>query len=352
MICIVNAWNNFIDNVKLRRFTVLVLIIALLYAIKSLINVILLTFIFTFIMVNWRKLVDKHLPQLSSKLLIVLTYATIVGLVYWAATAYLPVLIDQLMKLSKSVSNFYSTRQGRALYHDINQYVNLKDLTHSFGVGAGAAVNAVSMITDGAISFSLSLVLSFFISFDFEEVKSFANRFLTSDSFDWLFGDIAFFGTKFINTFGVVLEAQFFIALCNTALTTAGLYLLGLPSVLALSLVVFVCSLVPVAGVFVSLVPLSFVAYSTGGVNTIINVIILIICVHLCESYILNPHLMSKGTKIPVPMTFAVLIVAEHFWSIWGLIIGVPVFAFALDVLDVKKIKDPAEDLKKLNNEK
>ena len=43
-----DLWKKFINNVSLRRFVVLLGIIGILYALRSLISIILLTFIFTY----------------------------------------------------------------------------------------------------------------------------------------------------------------------------------------------------------------------------------------------------------------------------------------------------------------
>ena len=44
---------------------------------------------------------------------------------------------------------------------------------------------------------------------------------------------------------------------------------------------------------------------------------------------------MSAKTNLPIFYTFMILIFSEHFLGIWGLIIGIPIFIFLLDVLDV-----------------
>lgn len=48
---------------------------------------------------------------------------------------------------------------------------------------------------------------------------------------------------------------------------------------------------------------------------------------------------MASKTELPIFYTFLVLLVAEHFWGTWGLIVGVPIFTFLLDVLDIKSVK-------------
>ncbi len=64
---------------------------------------------------------------------------------------------------------------------------------------------------------------------------------------------------------------------------------------------IFILSLVPVAfGVIISCIPLSFIAYSQGGLNDVIYILALITIVHLFESYVLNPKFMSSKTELPI----------------------------------------------------
>lgn len=62
--------------------------------------------------------------------------------------------------------------------------------------------------------------------------------------------------------FGKAMQAQSAIAVVNTALTAVGLLLLRVSGVGLLSVLVFLCSFVPVAGVIISTVPIGFVAFT------------------------------------------------------------------------------------------
>jgi predicted PurR-regulated permease PerM len=95
-------------------------------------------------------------------------------------------------------------------------------------------------------------------------------------------------------------------------------------------------SLIPVAGVAISFIPLSMIAFRMGGFVEILYVIIMILTLHALEAYVLNPKLMSVKTELPVFFTFLILIFSEHFMGIWGLIIGIPIFIFILDLLEFK----------------
>lgn len=98
---------------------------------------------------------------------------------------------------------------------------------------------------------------------------------------------------------------------------------------------VFLLGLIPVAGVVISLVPLSIIAYTLGGGMYVLYIVLVIVIIHAIEAYFLNPKLMSAKTELPIFFTFIVLIFSEHYIGIWGLIIGIPIFVFILDILEV-----------------
>ena len=183
-------------------------------------------------------------------------------------------------------------------------------------------------------------------------MTEFSHTFLQSRHLSWLFEDVAYFGNKFVNTFGVVLEAQFFIALCKTAMTMICLIIMKMPQIIALGLMVFILSLIPVAGVIISLIPLSLVAYSVGGLRYVIYIFIVIMIIHAIEAYILNPKFMASKTELPIFYTFVVLLVGEHFLGTWGLIVGVPIFTFLLDILGVKSVKKKTPKILKIEDKK
>ena len=336
----VNAWHRFIDNVPLRRFVVLALLIWVLYLVRGMLSAILLTFIFTYIVVHWVRFVQRWLPKLPSLLVVLVTYAVLIAAVYFAVTKYLPLLITQIIKMVNSVLKFYQSQDGSWLIKQLNHYISAKTVTAQVKHGINLAFSTLTSLTKMAVTFLMSFILSFFYTIELKQMYSFSRLFLTSELFSWLFEDIYYFGKKFVNTFGVVLEAQFFIALCNTALTTICLMFMHMPQILALALMVFVFSLVPVAGVIISLIPLSMVGYSVGGIRDVIYIIIMIIAIHALESYVLNPKFMSSRTELPIFYTFVVLMVSEKLFGTWGLIVGVPIFTFLLDIMGVKSIGD------------
>ena len=80
-----------------------------------------------------------------------------------------------------------------------------------------------------------------------------------------------------------------------------------------------------------------------------IYILALITIVHLFESYVLNPKFMSSKTELPIFYTFVILLVSERLFGVWGLIVGIPVFTFFLDVLKVKPFVETATYVKQFS---
>jgi predicted PurR-regulated permease PerM len=116
---------------------------------------------------------------------------------------------------------------------------------------------------------------------------------------------------------------------------------MGFPQALGLGFMIFILGLIPVAGVLISLIPLCIIAFNIGGFVKIIEVIVMIVVLHSLESYILNPKLMSSKTKLPVFLVFIILLFSEHYLGVWGLLFGIPLFIFLLDVLDINIQEKP-----------
>ncbi|CRH21349.1 conserved membrane hypothetical protein [Carnobacterium maltaromaticum] len=101
----------------------------------------------------------------------------------------------------------------------------------------------------------------------------------------------------------------------------------------------FILSWIPVFGVMLSFIPLSIIAYMQSGLNQVIYILVITICIHLAETYILRPKLMSSQTELPTFFIFVILLLSPEVIGVWGLLLGIPIFLFILDILGIKKIE-------------
>lgn len=139
---------------------------------------------------------------------------------------------------------------------------------------------------------------------------------------------------RFAEVLGRFLEAQGIIATINTALTTLGMLILGIPQIAFLAGVVFICSFIPVAGVFISTFPICLVALDRGGFQLVVWIIVMVAIVHALEAYVLNPLIFGAHLHMNPVLVLAVLLIGHELFGIWGLLLGVPtvtyVFGYAI----------------------
>ncbi|WP_424348781.1 AI-2E family transporter [Latilactobacillus sp. 5-91] len=332
-------YQRFVANQQLRRLVVLMGMIGVIFAVRSMMNIILLTFIFTFLVTQLVRHVQRYV-RIPPAAVVVPLYILVILLVYLGVTIYVPQIAKQTIKLGESVYNFYQSPSFDAnkFMQLISQYMKQFNLTDQLKHGVSTLVNYITGIGTMGVTIVLSFILSFFYTIELDKLPQFGGLFLKS-TYGWLFQDIAYFAKKFVNTFGVVIEAQIFIAVVNTVLTTITLTVMKMPNIPSLAIMIFLLSMVPVAGVILSCIPLCIIAFSVGGVQYVVYILVMITVIHALEAYVLNPRFMSSKTQLPIFFTFVVLFVAERFLGTWGLIVGLPIFTFFLDVLGVKTIK-------------
>lgn len=184
------------------------------------------------------------------------------------------------------------------------------------------------MIAAFGSAFFLSLLFSFLIVLDLPTLSA-SVKSLRDTKLGFIYDEVA----DSIYTFGKVLgqafEAQFLIALVNTVLTTLGLFALGLGEHVAfLSVIVFLFSFVPVAGVFISSIPICLIALQAAGVGTMFIAIGLIAVIHMIEGYILNPRIYGQRMKINPVIVLIILTIGGKLFHFWGLLLGVPVATY------------------------
>lgn len=330
-----NYYTRLISQVTIRRSIVLTLLIIFFFIIKNFLPLMLLTTITIYLLSQFIKFFRRKV-KISSKSMTLVTYFFIVSTILYLTLKYIPIVAKETIQLLNSLESFYDNTNHfkNILGYDISIYVRriipyLQSKTSSF---YHIAQGTVSFFTTVLFSF----VLSFFFLIEQDKVILFSNLFLKG-KLSWLFGDIYFFGEKFLKSFGKVIYAQIAIAIMNSLLTSLVLIFLKFPHIASLFSMILILSFIPVVGVVISFFPLSIIAYSNGGVKDVIIILVTILLVHLLESYVLNPKFMSKSTELPMFFTFIILIFSEHYLGLWGLILGVPITLFILDILDIKK---------------
>ena len=174
--------------------------------------------------------------------------------------------------------------------------------------------------------FLLSLLFSFLIVWDLPGLARGSSE-LANTKIGFIYDEVADSVRDFCAVLGRAMEAQLLIAILNTIFTALGvIFILGFEDKVSfISLIVFLCSFIPVAGVFISSVPICLLSLQESGFGHMFLAIGLITAIHMIEAYILNPKIYGHHLRMNPVVVLIILTVAGKMLGVWGLVLGVPI---------------------------
>ncbi len=357
------------------RLTVWIILIGIIYLLRSFFLLVLLTFIFAYIQASGVKRLEKYIKSRPVRVIIV--GSTLLGTLVAVGIFVFP----QVQRQAENFASQFPTYIGKvdyelkeladkypALYRVMPELREfgmeeelpeektvpgemprlgvarsptaslLKDLAGMGEIEDGTQnLNHVLDLLGGiggrfaaiASAFLLSLLFSFLIVLDMPRLRTSVIN-LRNTKIRFIYEEAADNIYDFSVVLGQALEAQFFIAFVNTLLTAAGLTLLGLGKNIAfLSVIVFFSSFIPVVGVFISSIPICLIALQMpDGVQRMILAILLITAIHIIEGYILNPNIYGSRMRINPVIVLMILTISGKLFHFWGLILGVPIATY------------------------
>jgi len=340
----------------------LVLIVGV-YVLRDFMMILFLTFIFAylfgtfgrFLKLYLYRLFDQCIPEkkyvsclkriFSEHIMIMLVYILFLLVIFFALSDLSRELVKELSELSNRVSflkDYLDTITAKLeevstfnsqLEKGIGDIFTQQDIDTFFAF-------LVKMKEYGAVFVKVivSLILSYMFIVDSEKLGKYLLG-MKNSHFGFFYEEYRKIIAKIVKTFGAVFKAQSMIALVNALLTTLGIVLIGFihgqtfPALYTITIIVFICWFIPVLGTFISSVPILLIGYANyGGWNILIEIVLLISVVHAVEAYYLNPKIVSSYTKLPLSLTFLILILSEYLLGFVGLVIGVATFYFLLEI--------------------
>lgn len=194
-----------------------------------------------------------------------------------------------------------------------------------------------------AFHFVLAMIFSLVLIWDLPRTKVRLRRFSegrTAEIYAEITPSLSAFGTML----GRAFEAQTVVAVVNATLSVIVFLLLGLPSIALLAMIVFVCSYIPVLGMILSTLPAAFLALKLGGISRVLWLVLAIMVIHAIEAYMLNPLIYGRHLRLHPVAVLLILIIAEHLFGVWGLLLGVPIAAFVLKyVIEGQPVAPPPQ---------
>ncbi|MBW7954548.1 AI-2E family transporter [Candidatus Gracilibacteria bacterium] len=373
-----------LNKVLLKKILAYILLILIVFLLKDFTLVLFLTFLFSYLFFNFGNFLKTKFDEFIAKILrsknqvkffkkivslyaiIIFLYLIFVGTVFFALFDLLPKLTHELKELPKLVP---------ALKEPILMITSKLEEIKNINSEIGGSINEIfskqnmdialqvldKIKTFGTIfvKILISLILSYIFIVDRDELQKYLKQ-IKNSNFGFLYDEYKNIFGKITKTFGLVFKAQSMIALANGALTTIGLLIIGLifgqtfPFLYTIAIIVFICGFIPVLGTFISSIPILLIGYTTyQDISIIFAVVSLIAFVHAIEAYYLNPKIVASYTKLPLSLTFLILILSEHFMGFAGLVIGISSFYLLLEILKdtdliISKSRDKLKNIEML----
>jgi predicted PurR-regulated permease PerM len=184
------------------------------------------------------------------------------------------------------------------------------------------------------VQIATALVLAFFMLIEWHGMKAGVVN-IRETRLRPIFDEIAPGMVALGKLIGKSFQGQVVIAMFNAAFTFIALWIIGVEYKFVLALLTFLFSFIPVIGVILSGVPMVAVAiFQPGGsLMMAVQVLVAVGVIHLIESMVLAPRIIGKIGHLHPVLVIVILLVAEHFFGMWGLILGVPVAIYLIRVV-------------------
>lgn len=343
--------DQIIPEEKKQKIISLIVIFGLLMTIWYMLDLMLLTFLLTFIFYHFlEKIQCRYVKVLGTRLpdiiILFFIYGIFILLISLFSIEIFPRLVHQINVIANVLANFDIAAVQAVTGERVTALLSGIDFNSYISQAGSLLAGIFGMVSSFVIKFVIAMILSFAIVAEKKKIAQFGIN-VSKSEISYIYDYFVNYGGGFCRTFGQVMKVQVLIAFINSILTVIALSIFGYPAIGGLGLMIFLLGLIPVAGVIISFIPLSVIGFSIGGLVVVGKLVIFIMLLHAFEAYILNPKLMSRKTRLPVCFVFLILLIGEHYLGIWGLLIGVPVFIFLMTAFNVDyKVMDESKKQK------
>ncbi len=143
-----NEVKNFFRSRGFQRFLVLIIVALVLYGLKSMINLILITFILTFLMDRFQRFISKKL-KVNRKIVIACLYIILVSFIGTTLYKYLPVLTIQISQLIYQFKLFFQNPPDNEIIKYALSTINGMEVSKYIEQGVDVIYQSIANIGEG-----------------------------------------------------------------------------------------------------------------------------------------------------------------------------------------------------------
>ena len=279
----------------------------------------------------------RGLNRSKSVAVTVSTVVAFVGLFIWVAA---PLIIDQVNALISNAPQLISDLKSNATINKLNIDYGVVDTIQEkvqssikdgkFVIGAfGGVLGVGKAFISGIFSILTILVLTLYFLAALPTVTQDAYRLVPASRRE----RVAKISDAIIFRVGAFVGGQITISFFASIFILILGFSLDLPYKFALSLVVFVCGLIPLIGHFIGISIVTIIALTDSPLIAAIAFIAYVVYVQF-ENYVLTPRVMKRSLSIPGLVTIIAALIGTSLLGLVGGILAVPIAAAVLLILE------------------
>lgn len=282
----------------------------------------------------------RKVPRLLSVIVIFIAFITLVVL---AVMQLGPTLADQVAELAKAIPGYWQDFEkwlqglsNNSALKDIDMKQELEKLNISLPKIMSVVVDGVASSFGAIVSFVSSFVMilvtvPFIVFYMFKDGHKFVES--SGNFFPAGIRSEAKQIIKEMNkTISTYISSQAIDCMFVGLFTFIGYLIIGQPYALLFGFIAGATNIIPYLGPFIGAAPAVIVALFTSPVQALL-VIVVVTIVQQIDSNLLSPYIMGKSLSIHPLTIIIILIVAGNLAGIFGMILGVPLYAVVKTII-------------------
>ena len=280
------------------------------------------------------KLTKKGLPRIIASLIVyvifilflVIFFRIFIPIIYTEFNELIKTLPGILEDITDFINNIFSKIEmnnsnmeniKEGILKAVNEYGN--NISSSIPT---TVVNIMSSLFSGLGSVFFGLIIGLYMLFDFDNVSILFLKLIPKKHQTEIAGLLDNIGIEVRKCVNGTLLVACMVFVCDTF----GFSIVGLKSALLFGLFCGITDLIPYIGPYIGTAVATIVGLTQGPLIGI-GVLIIAIIVQLVESYVLQPIVMSKATKLHPVTIICGLLIFGHFFGIIGMILATPLMS-------------------------
>lgn len=132
---------------------------------------------------------------------------------------------------------------------------------------------------------------------------------------------------------GAFVGSQILVSALAASFMTLLAVFLGLPSPIAIGIIIFVCGLVPLIGHFIGAAIFTTIALTQSVSIGVFGFVVYVVYVQI-ENYVLTPKIMKRSLAVPGAITIISALIGTSLLGLVGGLLAVPIAASVILILD------------------